>query len=79
MGRITRFLRASVHESAEVGRPDRALMNDNDRDLQRVIACWPTVPKHIRSAILALIVSSRAGRPGISPRDSQNELASRRA
>jgi hypothetical protein len=30
-----------------------------DADLQRVLDAWPTLPEHIRAAVLALIVTAR--------------------
>jgi hypothetical protein len=42
-------------------RPDRALTKlapDLDPDLARIVAAWPTLPRPIKAAILALVVTS---------------------
>lgn len=35
-----------------------------DPDLARVSAAWPTLPPHIRAAVLALVGTAEAGQPG---------------
>ena len=57
MGRVTRFMKASTQTTAEMPRPKKDLLERTDQDLQRVIANWPALPRHIRTAILALVAS----------------------
>jgi hypothetical protein len=65
MGRVTRFIRASNQQTVEMPRPRIDSGNERvDHDLQRVIASWPTLPRHVRSAILTLIASVEANRSG---------------
>jgi hypothetical protein len=46
-------------------RPDRALTKPNsqtpeiDPHLARLVAAWPTLPEHIRGAILALVDTAK--------------------
>jgi hypothetical protein len=35
------------------------LPREPDPDLARIVEAWPTLPDHIRAAILALIVTAR--------------------
>ncbi len=58
MGRVTRILQASTQQSERVPQRPDARPPVSDPDLARVLALWPTLPKHIKRAILTLISAS---------------------
>jgi len=63
MGRVTRILQASAHQPTvrDAGHAEPRTQAP-DADLARVVAAWPSLPKHIKRTILTL-VSASAIRP----------------
>jgi len=55
MGRVTKFLQASTQQSDQPKSKHDTAIDRTDHDLQRVITCWPALPKHVKGAILTLI------------------------
>jgi hypothetical protein len=52
MGRVTRFLQAT-QQTPESGKQEPS--GRPDPELERVVAVWPTLPKHIKRTILTLV------------------------